>query len=121
MLVAVTDHAAPIYCTISALHIWPATLRLCQCSGGLLDCATLVTASSCMQTVRQVLRDHLEKINPDKDWSFITSQIGMFSFTGLTPPQVSYLPTLPQMNWQEMPAERQSVEHTAQQDCTKPG
>jgi len=38
--------------------------------------------------VRQVLRDNLEKINPDKDWSFITSQIGMFSFTGLTPPQV---------------------------------
>lgn len=48
-----------------------------------------------MQTVRQVLRDHLEKINPDKDWSFITSQIGMFSFTGLTPPQVSYSLTLP--------------------------
>ncbi|KAL3132881.1 L-asparaginase 1 [Trebouxia sp. C0009 RCD-2024] len=41
-----------------------------------------------IKTVRQVLRDHLEKINPDKDWSFITSQIGMFSFTGLTPPQV---------------------------------
>lgn len=47
------------------------------------------TAILHMQTVRQVLRDHLEKINPDKDWSFITSQIGMFSFTGLTPPQVS--------------------------------
>ena len=45
--------------------------------------------------MRQVLRDHLEKINPDKDWSFITSQIGMFSFTGLTPPQVSYSLTLP--------------------------
>ncbi len=45
-----------------------------------------------LQAVRQVLRDNLEKINPDKDWSFITSQIGMFSFTGLTPPQVSNLP-----------------------------
>jgi len=44
--------------------------------------------------VRQVLRDNLEKINPDKDWSFITSQIGMFSFTGLTPPQVRSLPHL---------------------------
>ena len=47
-----------------------------------------------MQAVRQVLRDNLEKINPDKDWSFITSQIGMFSFTGLTPPQVISPPTL---------------------------
>ena len=41
-----------------------------------------------VQAVRKVLRDHLDKLNPDKDWSFITSQIGMFSFTGLTPAQV---------------------------------
>ncbi|KAK9816171.1 hypothetical protein WJX74_004554 [Apatococcus lobatus] len=38
--------------------------------------------------VRQELQDHLERINPDKDWSFITKQIGMFSFTGLTSQQV---------------------------------
>lgn len=25
---------------------------------------------------------------PEKDWSFVTSQIGMFSFTGLTKEQV---------------------------------
>lgn len=41
-----------------------------------------------LQGVRQELQDHLERINPDKDWSFITKQIGMFSFTGLTPQQV---------------------------------
>lgn len=67
------------------------------------DSVTLACGNSyfvCVQTVRQVLKDHLEKISPDKDWSFITSQIGMFSFTGLTPPQVSYLPTLPCRKWQ---------------------
>lgn len=38
--------------------------------------------------MRQVLYDELVKLNPDKDWSFVTSQIGMFSFTGMTPAQV---------------------------------
>ena len=32
--------------------------------------------------VRQQLHDALKELNPDKDWSFITSQIGMFSYTG---------------------------------------
>lgn len=64
----------------------------------------VATAGSCMQTVRKVLRDHLEKINPDKDWSFITSQIGMFSFTGLTPPQVSVQVACLHRNQQATPA-----------------
>lgn len=38
--------------------------------------------------MRKVLHDELVKLNPDKDWSFVTSQIGMFSFTGMTPKQV---------------------------------
>lgn len=38
--------------------------------------------------VRDTLRAALEGLRPDKDWSFVTSQIGMFSFTGLTPAQV---------------------------------
>lgn len=38
--------------------------------------------------VRRELHGHLQKINPDKNWDFIIQQIGMFSFTGLTPAQV---------------------------------
>eukprot|EP00199_Chlamydomonas_sp_CCMP681_P000501 CAMPEP_0119108176 /NCGR_PEP_ID=MMETSP1180-20130426/13508_1 /TAXON_ID=3052 ORGANISM="Chlamydomonas cf sp, Strain CCMP681" /NCGR_SAMPLE_ID=MMETSP1180 /ASSEMBLY_ACC=CAM_ASM_000741 /LENGTH=431 /DNA_ID=CAMNT_0007093765 /DNA_START=35 /DNA_END=1330 /DNA_ORIENTATION=+ len=38
--------------------------------------------------VRGELRAALEQKNPKKDWSFITKQIGMFSFTGLSPKQV---------------------------------
>lgn len=37
------------------------------------------------QDVRQTLYDELVKLNPDKDWSFVTRQIGMFSFTGEFP------------------------------------
>lgn len=39
--------------------------------------------------VRAELRSALEERHPGKDWSFITQQIGMFSFTGMTPQQVS--------------------------------
>lgn len=39
-------------------------------------------------TVRSELQAALEQRCPDKDWSFITKQIGMFSFTGMTPQQV---------------------------------
>ena len=46
------------------------------------------TMSGRIKTVRQVLRDHLEKLNPEKDWSFVTNQIGMFTYTGLSPEQV---------------------------------
>lgn len=41
-----------------------------------------------IKNVRKVLREKLEKLNPDRDWSFITSQIGMFTYTGCTVPQV---------------------------------
>lgn len=38
--------------------------------------------------VRGELRAALEARMPSKDWTFVTSQIGMFSFTGLNPSQV---------------------------------
>jgi len=41
-----------------------------------------------IKSVRQLLFDELTKLNPDKDWSFVLKQIGMFSFTGLSPAQV---------------------------------
>lgn len=41
-----------------------------------------------IKAVRQVLYDHLVRLNPDKDWKFILEQIGMFSFTGMSPAQV---------------------------------
>lgn len=39
--------------------------------------------------VRQELYDYLTRLAPDKDWSFVTRQIGMFSYTGMTPGQVA--------------------------------
>lgn len=41
-----------------------------------------------IETVRGKLRAALEKRVPEKDWSFITSQIGMFSYTGMSEKQV---------------------------------
>jgi len=41
--------------------------------------------------MRQALVDQLKKLGTPGDWSHITSQIGMFSFTGLTPPQCETL------------------------------
>lgn len=38
--------------------------------------------------VRAELYDNLVKLNPDKDWSFVKRQIGMFSYTGLSKDQV---------------------------------
>lgn len=38
--------------------------------------------------VRKQLHDELGVLYPEKDWGFILSQIGMFSFTGMTPEQV---------------------------------
>ncbi len=35
-------------------------------------------------TMRKALRDRLEKLGTPGTWDHITSQIGMFSFTGLT-------------------------------------
>merc|ERR1719427_474290 len=37
------------------------------------------------------LRERLEKLKTPGDWSHITSQIGMFSYTGLTPSQADFL------------------------------
>lgn len=41
-----------------------------------------------IMNVRKVLYDHLNKLMPEKDWTFVTNQIGMFSFTGLSETQV---------------------------------
>lgn len=41
-----------------------------------------------IMTVRGALKSALDSKMPSKDWSFVTSQIGMFSFTGLGPAQV---------------------------------
>lgn len=43
-----------------------------------------------IERVRGELRKALETKMPAKDWSFVTSQIGMFSFTGLAPNQVRW-------------------------------
>lgn len=42
-----------------------------------------------IKSVRQILFDHLNRLYPEKDWSFIVNQIGMFSYTGLTEQQVA--------------------------------
>jgi len=44
--------------------------------------------------VRGELQAALEKRCPDRDFSYITAQIGMFSYTGMTPQQVSYIERL---------------------------
>ena len=41
--------------------------------------------------MRGKLRSGLEKLKPENDWSFITTQIGMFAYTGLTAEQVGRL------------------------------
>ena len=41
--------------------------------------------------MRKQLREGLEKLKPEMDWSFITTQIGMFAYTGLTEAQVERL------------------------------
>ena len=38
--------------------------------------------------VRKQLFADLTELMPEKDWSFVTRQIGMFSFTGLSKEQV---------------------------------
>ena len=52
--------------------------------------------------MRALLKENLEKLGSKHDWGHITSQIGMFAYTGLTPDQmsrlaeeVSYLAELP--------------------------
>ena len=43
--------------------------------------------SGAAQTVRQDLYDELVARDGDEDFSFLLRQVGMFSFTGLTPAQ----------------------------------
>ncbi|KAK1772828.1 pyridoxal phosphate-dependent transferase [Phialemonium atrogriseum] len=42
-------------------------------------------------TMRALLKENLEKLGSAHDWSHITSQIGMFAYTGLTPEQMDKL------------------------------
>lgn len=42
-------------------------------------------------SMRQVLADEMKAIGAKRDFSFVTQQAGMFSFTGLTPEQVDRL------------------------------
>eukprot|EP00798_Chlamydomonas_sp_ICE-L_P021198 gene21198-28105_t len=44
-----------------------------------------------IDNVRNELKASLDSKYTEKDWSHITNQIGMFSFTGLSPAQVEYL------------------------------
>lgn len=44
-----------------------------------------------MIEMRSLLREKLEKLGSKKDWSHVTSQIGMFCYTGLSPEQVDRL------------------------------
>lgn len=44
-----------------------------------------------MNDMRLALRSEIEKQGVKGDWSHITTQIGMFSFTGLTPKQVAIM------------------------------
>ncbi len=42
-------------------------------------------------TMRALLRENLAKLGSAHDWSHITSQIGMFAYSGLTPEQMDTL------------------------------
>lgn len=42
-------------------------------------------------TMRALLKENLEKLGSKRDWNHITSQIGMFAYTGLTPAQMDTL------------------------------
>ncbi|KAI9678197.1 MAG: Aspartate aminotransferase, cytoplasmic [Caeruleum heppii] len=50
--------------------------------------ANLRTMSGRIIDMRRALRTHLEELGTPGTWRHITDQIGMFSFTGLTEPQV---------------------------------
>lgn len=51
----------------------------------------LLTMSSRMIEMRELLYKELIKLNPKDDWSYITKQKGMFAFTHLTPENVKIL------------------------------
>lgn len=44
-----------------------------------------------MISMRSLLKDKLEKLGSQRNWDHVTSQIGMFCYTGLTPEQVDRL------------------------------
>lgn len=50
--------------------------------------AEMQEMSGRIMQVRSYLFEELKKRMPQKDWSFVVNQIGMFSFTGLSPAQV---------------------------------
>jgi aspartate aminotransferase, chloroplastic len=47
--------------------------------------AEMEMMSGRIKGVRQLLHDELKTLYPEKDWGFILSQIGMFSYTGSAP------------------------------------
>ncbi len=47
----------------------------------------LKAISARITDMRALLLGHLQRIETPGDWTHITSQIGMFSFTGLSKPQ----------------------------------
>jgi len=51
----------------------------------------MLAMSQRIDTMRKALRSELEKVGAPGDWSHITSQIGMFSFTGLSPTQSAHM------------------------------
>merc|ERR1712098_971683 len=53
------------------------------------DC--IRTMSSRIISMRKELRQKLEGLGTPGDWSHITTQIGMFSYTGLNPEQCKWL------------------------------
>lgn len=42
-------------------------------------------------SARKNLSDNLQKLGSSRNWTHVTEQIGMFCYTGLKPPEVSYL------------------------------
>lgn len=53
------------------------------------DC--IKTMSSRILSMRKGLQERLEKLGTPGSWDHITRQIGMFSYTGLSEPQVAYM------------------------------
>jgi len=53
------------------------------------DC--IQTMAQRIISMRKGLRERLEKLGTPGDWSHITNQIGMFSYTGLTPEMCEFL------------------------------
>jgi len=49
------------------------------------------TMAGRIKKMRSGLRERLEKLGTPGEWGHVTKQIGMFSYTGLTVPQVEYI------------------------------